>query len=160
MAILRAAEPNSQLRRTADRLAATAAVLDEVVRAEAEAVSERDIGLSALVLRSGRVAEYAQLLGERPPATVSVTEYDQLEDATAQLLKLTIGVEGHPQRELHGQYLVSTDRLAATIPADVAQLLSDPAGIAGLAQSLLRQFGLEVPDPVLFDWRALVFSCA
>jgi hypothetical protein len=68
--------------------------------------------------------------------------------------------ESTVKREMHGQYLVSTDRLAATIPADVAQLLSDPAGIAGLAQSLLRQFGLEVPDPVLFDWQALVFSCA
>jgi hypothetical protein len=69
--------------------------------------------------------------------------------------------ESTVERELHGQYLVSTDRLAATISADVTQLLSDPAGIGvGLAQSLLRQFGLKVPDPVLFDWQAQVFSCA
>jgi hypothetical protein len=40
------------------------------------------------------VAEYARLLGERPPGTVSATEADQLEDATVQLLKQTIGVEG------------------------------------------------------------------
>jgi hypothetical protein len=45
-------------------------------------------------MRSLRVADYARELGGRSPATVSATEYDQLDDATAQLLKETIGVDG------------------------------------------------------------------
>lgn len=68
-------------------------------------------------------------------------------------------ISGDWRREMHGPYLTSANRLTATEVVDSTRLISNPrqVGVA-LAQLLLRQFGLDVPDQVLMDWQDEVFT--
>jgi hypothetical protein len=75
------------------------------------------------------------------------------------------GVSGHQliagdwRRELHGPYMVGADRLEFARMVGSAQLLEAPRGVGvDLAQGLLSQFGLTIPDQVLFDWQEQVFN--
>lgn len=68
-------------------------------------------------------------------------------------------VSGDFKRELHGPYLAAADRFDGTAVVDAAALLEDARGAGvDLAQQLLRQFGLDVPDRVLLDWQAQVLK--
>lgn len=68
-------------------------------------------------------------------------------------------VSGDWNRDLHGPYLVQAERLQVEQVLDSTSLISDTrrAGVR-IAQGLLRQFGLDTPDPVLLDWQAEVLS--
>lgn len=68
-------------------------------------------------------------------------------------------ISGDWQRELHGPYIVSVDRLTASEVVDTATLLRDPRVIGvQLAQRVLKQFGLNVTHQILLDWQAQVFD--
>lgn len=70
-------------------------------------------------------------------------------------------VSGDWSRELNGPYLVSADRLVIERVVDNTRLIEDPRhnGVQ-LAQALLQQFGLDVPDQILMDWQEQVFRSA
>jgi len=68
-------------------------------------------------------------------------------------------VSGDFKRELHGPYLAAAERFDSTTVVDAAALLEDARGVGvGLAQQLLQQFGLDLPDQVLLDWQAQVLK--
>lgn len=68
-------------------------------------------------------------------------------------------VSGDWSRELHGPYVVSSDRLSAQRRVTSTSLLADPRGIAvSLTQALLGQFGVDIPDQVLMDWQEKTFN--
>ena len=68
-------------------------------------------------------------------------------------------ISGAWQRQLHGPYVVSADRLTASEVVASPALLADPRGTGvRLAQRVLEQFGLDVPDRVLMDWQDQVFN--
>ena len=68
-------------------------------------------------------------------------------------------VSGDFKRELHGPYLAAAERFDGTTVVDAAALLEDARGVGvGLAQQLLQQFGLDLPDQVLLDWQAQVLK--
>jgi hypothetical protein len=68
-------------------------------------------------------------------------------------------ISGDWQRELHGPYVVSADRLTASDVVDSPGLLADPRATGvRLTQRVLKQFGLEVPDQVLMDWQDQIFD--
>jgi hypothetical protein len=67
-------------------------------------------------------------------------------------------VSGDWARELHGPYLIHTDRLKARRRVTTVDLLADSRGVAvRVVQDLLGQFGLNLPDQVLMDWQEQVF---
>lgn len=64
-------------------------------------------------------------------------------------------VSGDWKRELNGPYLISAGTLEAIAVVDCSRLLAAPREVGvELAQQLLHQFGLDVPDQVLLDWQA------
>ncbi len=66
-------------------------------------------------------------------------------------------VAGDFKRELHGPYVIQAERLATEYAGESAALLADARAVGvRLAQGLLSQFGLAVPDSVLLDWQAEV----
>ena len=68
-------------------------------------------------------------------------------------------VSGDFNRDLNGSYLISANELEATVVVNSARLLADTREVGvELAQQLLHQFGLDVPDKVLFDWQDQVFN--
>lgn len=68
-------------------------------------------------------------------------------------------VSGNFNRDLNGSYLISANELEATVVVNSARLLADTREVGvELAQQLLHQFGLDVPDKVLFDWQDQVFN--
>jgi hypothetical protein len=68
-------------------------------------------------------------------------------------------ISGDFKRELHGPYLAAAERFDGTTVVDAAALLEDARGVGvGLAQLLLQQFGLDVPDQVWLDWQAQVLK--
>jgi hypothetical protein len=68
-------------------------------------------------------------------------------------------ISGDWNRELHGDYIVSADRLVAMASAVTPHLMQNTldTGIR-LTQAILNQFGLEIPDQILEDWQDKVFS--
>jgi hypothetical protein len=70
-------------------------------------------------------------------------------------------ISGDFGRELHGPYIVATDRLSASFLIEVTQLVAEPREVGvQLTQGLLRQFGLSLPDQILFDWQEQIFRRA
>lgn len=68
-------------------------------------------------------------------------------------------ISGSWKRELHQNYIVSANRLPATASATTAELLQNSVDLGiRLTQLLLAQFGLDLPDQVLFDWQDQVFN--
>lgn len=68
-------------------------------------------------------------------------------------------VSGDWNRELHGNYLAGGDTLEYEQRFEAAELAGDARTVGvGLAQGLLRLFGLNLPDQVLHEWQAQVFS--
>jgi hypothetical protein len=68
-------------------------------------------------------------------------------------------ISGDSWREVDGLHIAAANRFHATETVDVTTLLEDTRGVGvELAQRLLRQFGLEVPDEVLFEWQDKVFN--
>jgi hypothetical protein len=68
-------------------------------------------------------------------------------------------ISGEFRRDLSDSYMVSADELEAILVVDGARLLADTPEVGvGLAQQLLQQFGLNIPDKVLFDWQDQVFN--
>jgi len=95
------------------------------------------------------VAEFAARVATAL-AVEAVTVEVSLERITGREL-----VSGDFKREIHGPYLAAGTRFAGKIALDVSALLEDPRTVGViLAQQLLQQFGLGVPDKVLFDWQA------
>ncbi|WP_109474816.1 helix-turn-helix domain-containing protein [Ornithinimicrobium cavernae] len=67
-------------------------------------------------------------------------------------------VSGDWQRELHGPYRMASNELETQLGVSTTRLVADTRTVGvELAQGLLRQFGLGVPDQVLFDWQEQVF---
>ena len=67
-------------------------------------------------------------------------------------------VSGDWNRELHGLYYAPANVLVANLDAATPRLLAQPRVVGvELSQQLFQQFGLAVPDQVLFDWQAEVF---
>lgn len=68
-------------------------------------------------------------------------------------------VSGDWKRELSGPHVVHADELRFERLFSSTDLIADTrqAGV-DVAQSLLQQFGLDVPDAVLLDWQAQVFE--
>lgn len=63
-------------------------------------------------------------------------------------------ISGDFLRELDGPYIAAANRFEATETVEVTTLLEDTPGIGvKLAQRLLQQFGLNVPDQILLDWQ-------
>ncbi|WP_432951199.1 hypothetical protein ACQPXM_25170 [Kribbella sp. CA-253562] len=63
-------------------------------------------------------------------------------------------ISGDRARELDGDYRVAADELAATASVDTPSLMRDASGTGvGLAQAILTQFGLRVPNQVLHAWQ-------
>jgi hypothetical protein len=61
-------------------------------------------------------------------------------------------------RELQGPYLVLADRLSGSEVVNSARLIASPRQIGvALAQVLLQQFGLDLPNQVLMDWQEQIF---
>ncbi len=68
-------------------------------------------------------------------------------------------ISGDFKRDLNGSYLISANQLEATVVVDSARLLADTREVGvELAQQLLHQFGLDVPNKVLYDWQDEVFN--
>ena len=68
-------------------------------------------------------------------------------------------VSGDWQRELHGPYTMSANTLVTSLNVSATRLAVEPRAVGvELSQSLLTQFGLDVPDRVLDDWQAQVFN--
>lgn len=64
-------------------------------------------------------------------------------------------ISGGWNRELRGPYLNAADVLETTAVVDAARLLAHTRQVGvEIAQEILRQFGLNVPDQVLYDWQA------
>lgn len=69
-------------------------------------------------------------------------------------------VSGDWNRDLHGPYVTSLDKMEATVTMDAGRLLSETRQVGvELAQLLMGQFGLNVPDQVLMDWQSQIFGC-
>lgn len=68
-------------------------------------------------------------------------------------------ISGDRRRHLHGPYLSAAHSFAASRTVDVSSLLTDPRGVGvSLAQALLHQFGLDVPDQVFLNYQAQVLD--
>lgn len=68
-------------------------------------------------------------------------------------------ISGDYRRDLSGSYRPAADTLETMTAVDSARLLADTRQVGvELAQQLLQQFGLSVPDQVLYDWQARVFN--
>jgi hypothetical protein len=68
-------------------------------------------------------------------------------------------ISGDFWRELDGPYIAAANRFDATKTVEVTTLLEDTRGVGvDLAQPLLQQFGLDVPDEVLFEWQDKTFN--
>jgi hypothetical protein len=64
-------------------------------------------------------------------------------------------ISGDWKRRLHGAYPIAADALSATATVESARLLADTPQVGvELAQQILHQFGLNVPDQVLYDCQA------
>ncbi len=64
-------------------------------------------------------------------------------------------ISGDWTRELHGNYLIQADQLQVQRVLDSTAVIADSRRVGvNVAQALLRQFGLDVPDVVLLDWQA------
>ena len=67
-------------------------------------------------------------------------------------------ISGDWLRELQGPYLVLADRLSGSEVVNSARLIASPRQIGvALAQVLLQQFGLDLPNQVLMDWQEQIF---
>jgi hypothetical protein len=66
-------------------------------------------------------------------------------------------VSGERERDLPGDYVVHADALSVEHVLDSTALIADTrqAGVA-VAQGLLRQFGLNLPDGLLLDWQGQI----
>lgn len=63
-------------------------------------------------------------------------------------------ISGDRRRELHASYLVQADALLASRAIQTRELIARPREIGvSLAQDILGQFGLQLPDSVLMDWQ-------
>jgi hypothetical protein len=63
-------------------------------------------------------------------------------------------ISGDHSRQLFGPYLSAADSFSVVRSVDAPTLLTDPRTIGvELAQGLLRQFGLDVPDQILRDYQ-------
>lgn len=63
-------------------------------------------------------------------------------------------ISGDHRRHLYGPYLSAADSFSAARTLDVTDLLTDPRTIGvEVAQRILRQFGIDVPDQVLHDYQ-------
>lgn len=68
-------------------------------------------------------------------------------------------VAGVWERELHGPYRISASQLVAAESVDSARMIAEPRNVGvELTQQLLRPFGLQVPDQVLWDWQDQTLS--
>lgn len=68
-------------------------------------------------------------------------------------------ISGDWSRGLGRDLLITADSLRASSAVDAARLIQDPLGVGiALSQSLLGQFGLDIPDHVLIDWQGEVFN--
>lgn len=68
-------------------------------------------------------------------------------------------ISGEFRREIHGPYIAAANRFEASVTVDVTTLLENPGGVGvDLAQRLLHQFGLNVPDEVLFEQQDATFN--
>lgn len=101
---------------------------------------------------------------------VEVAEFSARLATTLENDTMTIGVSlngiagrqlisGDWARDLHGDYIVATDRLTAAESMNVAHLMQTPRAVGvALTQQILMQFGLDIPDQVLDEWQDQVFS--
>jgi hypothetical protein len=63
-------------------------------------------------------------------------------------------ISGDWNRELHAHYLIHANRLTSAETRSTENLLADPRAVGiALAQTLFKQFGLNVSDQVLIDWQ-------
>jgi len=68
-------------------------------------------------------------------------------------------ISGDRRRHLYGPYLSAADSFSAARTLDVPDLLTDPRTIGvEVAQRILRQFGIDVPDQVLHDYQENVLE--
>jgi hypothetical protein len=68
-------------------------------------------------------------------------------------------ISGDFGRDLHGPYIAAANRFDTTKTVEVTTLLQDTRGVGvELAQRLLQQFGLDIPDEVLFEWQDKTFN--
>lgn len=68
-------------------------------------------------------------------------------------------ISGDHRRHLYGPYLSAADSFSAARTLDVTDLLTDPRTIGvEVAQRILRQFGLDVPDQLLSDYQEEVLE--
>lgn len=68
-------------------------------------------------------------------------------------------ISGEFRRELHGPYIVAANRFEVTLTVEVTALLENPRGVGvDFAQGLLEQFGLDVPNEVLFEQQDSTFN--
>ncbi|MBM7506459.1 hypothetical protein JOE61_000273 [Nocardioides salarius] len=68
-------------------------------------------------------------------------------------------ISGDHRRQLYGPYISPLDTLETHQSVASARLLTEPRQVGvELAQDLLKQFGLNVPDQVLFDYQAQILD--
>jgi hypothetical protein len=68
-------------------------------------------------------------------------------------------ISGVWERSIPANLVVSTDALGTATVVPTATLIENPRGVGvTLAQGLFRQFGLDLPDQVLFDWQEEIFD--
>jgi hypothetical protein len=68
-------------------------------------------------------------------------------------------ISGDWKRGLPGRYVASANRFEGDLCVGIPALLESPARVGvALTQRLVQQFGLDVPDELLFDWQDQVFS--
>lgn len=146
-------------------------------RAEAWRVCDSGQFLHRRVLATD-VSDSAEMMSSGPDATGAVAVWDVLLyavelaefgarmaaalDVSSITFEFTVAgiagrelISGDWKRELHGPYPIAADALGATAVVESARLLADTRQVGvELAQQVLRQFGLNVPDQVLYDWQA------
>lgn len=70
-------------------------------------------------------------------------------------------ITGDFRRDIDETYVVAADHLESSTTISTTTLLEDARNVGvALAQALLRQFGLDLPDQVLLDWQDEVFARA
>jgi hypothetical protein len=68
-------------------------------------------------------------------------------------------ISGDFWRELHGPYIAAGNRFDASVTVEVTRLLEHPRAVGvTLAQRLLQQFGLSLPDEILYEWQDKIFN--
>jgi hypothetical protein len=114
---------------------------------------------------TGAVAVWDVLLYLVELAELAARLGQALQSATMSLSVALRGIAGRElisgdwERDLHGPYIVQADVLVAESKLGTSSLVADPLTVGvSLAQQLLGQFGLDVPDQLLRDWQAQVFN--